>query len=79
MFSTHQGRGIRYIGGTSELTNYTSATQKMKTDSFQKDYTRSQAIAVTNGLQLGFKVAAKGVVALAGADSFITRTIKKSR
>ncbi|CAH8247852.1 epsilon-toxin family protein [Paenibacillus melissococcoides] len=51
----------------------------MKTDSFQKDYTRSQAIAVTNGLQLGFKVAAKGVVALAGADSFITRTIKKSR
>ncbi|MFD3269970.1 ETX/MTX2 family pore-forming toxin [Paenibacillus dendritiformis] len=54
--------------GTSELTNYTSATQKMKTDSFQKDYTKSQAIAVTNGLQLGFKVAAKGVLALAGAD-----------
>ncbi|EJW18716.1 epsilon-toxin family protein [Paenibacillus alvei] len=54
--------------GTSELTNYTSSTQKMKTDSFQKDYTKSQAISVTNGLQLGFKVAAKGVVALAGAD-----------
>ncbi|MBN3522659.1 ETX/MTX2 family pore-forming toxin [Paenibacillus apiarius] len=54
--------------GTSELTNFTSTTQKMKTDSFQKDYTKSQATSVTNGMQLGFKVAAKGVVALAGAD-----------
>ncbi|MDV6348989.1 mosquitocidal toxin [Bacillus thuringiensis] len=60
--------GDTIYNGISELTNYTGTTQKMKTDSFQRDYTKSESTSVTNGLQLGFKVAAKGVVALAGAD-----------
>ncbi|EOO04751.1 hypothetical protein IAW_06065 [Bacillus cereus str. Schrouff] len=60
--------GETIYSGTAELKNYTGATQKMKTDSFQKDYTKSQSTAVTNGLQLGYKVSAKGIVALAGVD-----------
>ncbi|MGX1461270.1 toxin ETX/toxin MTX2 [Bacillus thuringiensis] len=54
--------------GISELTNTFNITQKLKSDSFQRDYTKSQTTSITNGLQLGFKVAAKGVVPLAGAD-----------
>ncbi|MGN9865400.1 epsilon-toxin family protein [Bacillus swezeyi] len=60
--------GDTIYNGVSELTNHTGTTQKMKTDSFQRDYTKSQSTSITNGLQLGFKVSAKGVIALAGAD-----------
>ncbi|MES5896792.1 ETX/MTX2 family pore-forming toxin [Bacillus cereus group sp. RP43] len=60
--------GDTIYNGVSELKNYTGSTQKMKTDSFQRDYTKSISTAVTNGLQLGFKVTAKGIVALAGLD-----------
>ncbi|MDO6632219.1 epsilon-toxin family protein [Bacillus thuringiensis] len=60
--------GDTIYNGISELKNYTGSTQKMKTDSFQRDYTKSQSTSVTNGLQLGFKVAAKGIIALTGAD-----------
>ncbi len=60
--------GDTIYNGVSELKNITGTTQKMKTDSFQRDYTKSQSTSITNGLQLGFKVSAKGIVALAGAD-----------
>ncbi|WP_044796007.1 epsilon-toxin family protein, partial [Bacillus cereus] len=60
--------GDTIYNGVSELTNNTGLTQKMKTDSFQRDYTKTESTSVTNGLQLGFKVAAKGIIALAGAD-----------
>ncbi|PGT99566.1 mosquitocidal toxin [Bacillus cereus] len=60
--------GDTIYNGISELTNNTGTTQKMKTDSFQRDYTKSETTSVTNGLQVGFKVVAKGIVYLAGAD-----------
>ncbi|PFN52289.1 epsilon-toxin family protein [Bacillus thuringiensis] len=57
--------GDTIYNGISELTNYTGSVQKMKTDSFQRDYTKSQSTSVTNGLQVGFKVTAKSVITLA--------------
>ncbi|MCU5087013.1 epsilon-toxin family protein [Bacillus cereus] len=60
--------GDTIYNGVAELKNYTGTTQKMKTDSYTKEYTKSQSTAVTNGLQLGYKVSAKGIVALSGVD-----------